>query len=151
MKGRYTLRGSGEAGFAVEDYDRKRQLVIDPTIVYSALLGGGAGDSFGQAIAVDAMGNSYVAGYTYAQDFPLVGTSSLLQGTANGFVAKVDPNGNMVYSTYIEGPVPTSFWEWQAVDSSGSAWVTGVSSSTNFPLVAPFQSSLGGVTAMGWC
>ncbi len=145
VKGRYTLRAGGEAGFAVEDYDRKRQLVIDPTIVYSALLGGGTGDSFGQAIAVDALGNSYVAGYTYAQDFPLVGTSSLLQGTANGFVAKVDPNGNLVYSTYIGG-AGTDQLLGIAVDSSGSAWVTGVSSSTNFPLVAPFQSSLGGVS-----
>ncbi|MDR3699623.1 MAG: SBBP repeat-containing protein [Candidatus Sulfopaludibacter sp.] len=145
VKGRYTLRADGEAGFAVEDYDRKRQLVIDPTIVYSALLGGGTGDSFGQAIAVDALGNSYVAGYTYAQDFPLAGTASLLQGTANGFVAKVDPNGNLVYSTYIGGAGTDQFLG-IAVDASGSAWVTGVSSSTNFPLVSPFQSLPGGVS-----
>ena len=145
VKGRYTLRAAGEAGFAVEDYDRRKQLVIDPTIVYSALLGGGTGDSFGQAIAVDSLGYAYVAGYTYAQDFPLAGTSSLLQGTANGFVTKVDPTGNLVYSTYIGGAGTDQFLG-IAVDSSGAAWVTGVSSSTNFPLVEPFQSLPGGVS-----
>ena len=47
-------------------------LLIDPTIVYSTLLGAGTSSTFGQGIALDSSGNAYVTGYTFAADFPVV-------------------------------------------------------------------------------
>ena len=63
-------------GFSVAEYDRRRALVIDPTLVYSTYLGG-SGDDQGNAIAVDASGYAYVTGGTVSADFPT--TPGILQ------------------------------------------------------------------------
>ena len=62
-------------GFEVDQYDRTRPLVIDPLIIspgitISTLLGGSTDNSTGRAIALDSWGNIYIAGFTYALDFP---------------------------------------------------------------------------------
>src|SRR5712692_3149813 len=61
VAGSYVLRGKQEVGFKLEDYDRRRAVVIDPVLVYSTYLGGSGGD-WGRSIAVDGVGNAYIAG-----------------------------------------------------------------------------------------
>src|SRR5215213_4433420 len=74
---RYLLRPRGEVAFKIGDYDKTRQLVIDPVLVYSTFLGGSGQDAaFG--IAVDSSGNAYIAGSAASLNFP---TSSPLQPT----------------------------------------------------------------------
>ena len=113
-------------------------------VVYSTYLGGSDSDiSFG--IAVDPSGNAYVTGRTRSTNFP---TASPFQGTSRPgsevFVAKLNPTGNaLVYATYLGGSVD-DFGYGIAVDSSGSAYVTGGTSSTDFPTANPFQGALGG-------
>src|SRR5205807_10580662 len=73
-------------------------------LVYSTYLGG-AGDDWGQGIAVDGSGNAYVTGYTNSRDFP---TANALQRSeerraGNDFVAELEPSGAPVYSTYLGG------------------------------------------------
>jgi len=59
--------------------------------VFSAYLGG-SGDDFGYAIAVDPVGNVYVAGVTYSTNFPTFNASdSYLSGSNDVFVAKILP------------------------------------------------------------
>jgi photosystem II stability/assembly factor-like uncharacterized protein len=53
-------------------------------------------------------------------------------GDKDAFVAKFDPAGQVVYSTFIGGTANDEGWD-IAVDAAGNAYVTGVTSSTNFP------------------
>lgn len=116
-------------------------------LVYSTYLGGsnGTGDS-GQAIAVDSDGNAYIAGVATSTNFPTVNSiqSALRSSAGNAFVAELDPNGaGLLYSTYLGGSGATGDQaNGIAVDGAGNAYVVGTTSSTDFPLQAPFQSTL---------
>jgi len=110
---------------------------------YSTYLGG-TGADLGQAIAVDAAGSAYVAGYTNSTNFPTIsafqGAKSGSATTNDGFVVKLSPAGDaLVYSTYLGGASADTISA-IAVDAAGSAFVTGSTESSNFPLQAPFQS-----------
>jgi len=114
-------------------------------LVYSTYLGG-SGYDYGYGIAVDSSGNAHVAGQTWSTDFP---TASPLQasfggGIEDGFVAKLNAAGSaLVYSTYLGGS-GGEYGYGIAVDSSGSAYVTGYTDSTNFPTVDPLQAANSG-------
>jgi beta-propeller repeat-containing protein len=113
--------------------------------VYSTYLGGSAEDS-GQGIAVDGAGNAYITGVTTSIDFP---TANPLQGSNGGssydaFVTKINAAGSaLVYSTYLGGSGFDIAWG-VAVDGSGNAYVTGYTTSTDFPTINPLQAGNGG-------
>jgi hypothetical protein len=129
-------------------------------LVYSTYLGG-AGIDIAFGIAVDAAGEAFVGGGTSSTDFP---TASPLQPTnhsvplpcnprcpplpADGFVAKLNATGSaLVYSTYLGGAKGEAV-QAIALDPAGDAFVTGWTSSTDFPTVSPYQPSpLAGPTA----
>jgi hypothetical protein len=116
-------------------------------LAYSTFLGGADGD-FGQAIAVNAAGNAFVAGYTFSTN--LVTVSPLQNanaGSADAFVVELDPPGTaMVYSTYLGGSGLDRAAA-IAVDGSGNAYVAGDTNSPDFPLTAgALQSVTGGGT-----
>jgi len=142
IQGRYRLLPNRDVTFRLDPYDRSQPLVIDPTIVYAAQLGGGIDDTYGFGIAVDPDGNAYVAGTTYASDFPTANAAyPLWQGGADGFVTKINSSGTaMVYSTFVGGSGTDAFYS-IAVDSSRSAYVVGYSNSPDFPTVNAYQSS----------
>jgi uncharacterized repeat protein (TIGR01451 family) len=141
---RYSLKARGEVTFQVGNYDKTQPLVIDPLLVYSTYLGGSAQDE-GNSIAVDASGNVYIAGQTDSLNFP---TSSPLQATGStgpdAFVAKLNATGSaLIYSTYLGGnnsDVATSI----AIDNAGNAYITGQTSSSNFPVQNALHPTLGG-------
>ncbi|MBF0531267.1 MAG: SBBP repeat-containing protein, partial [Deltaproteobacteria bacterium] len=112
--------------------------------VYSTYLGG-AGEDVGQAIAVDGAGNAYVTGSTSSNNFPLANAlQGGLSGPGDAFVAKINAAGNgMIFSTYLGGSDDDVSYG-LAVDGSGNAYLTGQTSSTNFPLVNPLQGAYGG-------
>lgn len=117
------------------------------TFLYSTFLGGSSSD-FGSAITVDASGSAYVAGYTFSSDFPV--TSGALQTTFRGgslehgdaFVTKLSADGSsLVYSTYLGGSDDDE-GHGIALDSSGDAWVGGLTNSEDFPVTAgAFQTT----------
>jgi predicted MPP superfamily phosphohydrolase len=115
-------------------------------LVYSGFLGGSGGDG-GYGIAVDSSGNAYVTGYTYSSDFPaVVGPyTSYNGGDWDAFVAKVNPSGTaLVYSGFLGG-LGADVGEGIAVDSSGNAYVTGWTSSSDFPAVVGPYTSYNGI------
>jgi hypothetical protein len=149
----YILTASKGVRFRVDPYDHTQSLVIDPVLVYSTYLGGSANDG-GSGIAVDSSGSAYVIGATQSTDFPIANPIQGLEGAQNAFVARLNPAGSaLVFSTYLGG----SGIDWGtgiAVDSSGNAYVTGATSSRNFPTANPFQRNLAGgddafVTVLG--
>lgn len=115
-------------------------------LVYATYLGG-SGDELGKGIAVDAAGAAYVTGFTYSPNFPT--TPNALQKTFGGgacdaFVAKVSPVGDTLsYSTYLGGS-GQDIANGIAVDSTGAAYITGYTSSSNFPTSNAPQGAFGG-------
>jgi hypothetical protein len=118
-------------------------------LTYSTYLGGTV-DAFGSGIAVDAAGNAYVTGYTASSDFPT--TSGAFQATFDGglsdaFVSKLNAAGSaLLYSTYL-GRSGQDEGDGIAIDSSGNAYVIGITVSSNFPTTpGAFQTAFGGGT-----
>jgi hypothetical protein len=145
VAGSYVLEANGQVGFQVGPYDPAQELIIDPVLSYSTYLGG-SGTDFGVGLAVDSAGNAYVSGGTTSTNFPIVGGVQTSMGSATlvAFVAKLNAAGTaLVYSTYLGGNASTDGFK-IAVDSAGDAYVTGYTTSTNFPTVNPIQSSLAG-------
>ncbi len=115
-------------------------------LVYAGYIGGAAAD-YGHAIAVDAAGHAYVAGFTYSDQatFPVaVGPDLTHNGEADAFVAKVKADGTaLVYAGYIGGASP-DLGLGIAVDAAGHAYVTGSAESdeTTFPVAVGPSLSL---------
>jgi hypothetical protein len=147
VKGKYVLRRGHELSFEVASYDTARPLIIDPTLVYSTYLGGSGAD-YGYDIAVDNSGNAYIFGRTSSSDFPTTaGTfQTTNHGGADAFVTKLNPAGTaLIYSTYLGGS-NTDYTSEIALDTSGNAYVTGETLSSDFPITAgAYQTTFGGV------
>jgi Beta-propeller repeat/Abnormal spindle-like microcephaly-assoc'd, ASPM-SPD-2-Hydin len=140
---RYAVTNTHEVRFEVARYDARRVLYIDP-LIYSTYLGGSGHDD-GLGIAVDNSGDAYVTGITNSTNFP---TMNPLQQTYGGdddaFVSKLNASGSaLIYSTYVGG---TGYDQGNsiAVDSSGNAYLTGYTTSTDFPTMNPLQPAYGG-------
>ena len=151
VAGAFALHGR-RVTFAIGPYDHSRELVIDPTLTYATYLGGSDNES-SRGVAVDASGNFYVTGFTFSLDLPHTGGSfqpsyhgGSFQADTGGdaFVAKYSPAGALLYLTYLGGKgddVGSAI----AVDSTGNAYVTGYTSSTDFPTVkGSYQTTFGG-------
>ncbi len=117
--------------------------------LYSTYLGG-AGNDRATAIAVDASGDAYITGSTYSTNFPTQDAfQAKLGGGQDAFAAKVGASGNsLIYSTYLGGSGGTvsapETGNGIAVDSTGSAYIAGATSSSNFPTLSPLQPVLNG-------
>jgi hypothetical protein len=138
--------------FRIAGYDGNKPLIIDPVLSWSTYLGGSGGD-FGNGIAVDEAGNTYVTGLTNTRRSGLPGAvGSRIQSRSGGgddaFVTKLNAAGTaIVYSTYLGG-VGNDEGNGIAVDLAGNAYVIGSTSTSGsgFPGVAgsSIQSTYGG-------
>ena len=145
----YAVDDRGVAWFATGSYDPALPLVIDPHLVYSTLIGGSDIDE-GRDIAVDAAGNVFITGNTRSPNLPSPGPPQPGYGGPLGassfgdaFIAKLNPAGDqLVYLTYLGG-AGEDVADAIAVDGDGSAYVTGMTRSSNFPTVNAFQPAPG--------
>jgi hypothetical protein len=126
------------------------------SLLYSTYLGGNTFD-VPTSIAIDSLGEVHLAGYTMSQNFPV---ANAFQATASanqagmfgtyGFLTKFSPDGSsLIYSTYLAGnsnvvqncgipcwPPPYNAISAVAVDTNGSAYVTGTTNTYNFPVTS---------------
>ncbi|NHJ14965.1 MAG: hypothetical protein EAX95_14890 [Candidatus Thorarchaeota archaeon] len=131
-------------GFNLGHYEMDQSLVIDPVLVFGTYLGGSSSDR-GDGVAAED-GSVYVTGSTFSVNFP---THNANDSTHNGlndcFVAKFDNNGHsLVYSTFIGGS-GDDFGRGIAV-LNGYAYITGDTSSSDFPIVNGYDQSQNGDT-----
>ena len=114
-------------------------------LIYSTYLGGMLGPQAGFGIAVDSVGNAYLTGYTFAPDFPAVNALQPQNGGRNdAFVTKLNSTGSgLIYSTYLGGS-RSDIGASIAADSAGNAFVTGVTTSRDFPRANALQQNHGG-------
>ncbi|HEX2670980.1 MAG TPA: SBBP repeat-containing protein, partial [Polyangiaceae bacterium] len=113
-------------------------------LLYSTYLGG-ALDDYARGIAVSGAGAAYLVGTTFSANFPRVAAlQSSLSGTYDAFVAQLAPGvTGLVYSTYLGGS-GTEYGNAIALDTSGSAYVVGSTTSSNFPILNARQSAHAG-------
>jgi hypothetical protein len=149
------LTNSASFGFAPNGFQTTNQGEGDAFVAklnttghlsYFTYLGGTKADA-ATGIAVDSTDNAYITGSTVSTDFPTAGAVFQPQyggGNADSFVAKLDPTGKtLVYSSYLGG-TNTELASGIAVDTSGSAYITGQTCSEDFPLANPLQDVPGG-------
>lgn len=113
-------------------------------LIYSTYLGGTGYYNEGLGIAIDMLGNAYVAGFTNSLDFPLQNPFQAINkgGNITGFVTKLNSLGNTLgYSTYLGGKGGNDRVFGIDVDCNGFAYVTGQTNSDDFPTLNPFQPS----------
>ena len=155
ISARYVLSDRKRISIRLGSYDDRETLIIDPILSYAIYLGGSSSAS---AVAVDSAGNTYVTGTTVSPDFPVVNALQDFGNPAgcisyNGpfggnypipcphaFIAKLNSDGSaFVYITFLGGTFADS-GTGVAVDIAGNAYVTGVTDSSDFPLVNPLMT-----------
>jgi type IX secretion system substrate protein/beta-propeller repeat-containing protein len=141
---KFKINANGTVGFEAKNYDKTKPLVIDP-LVYATYLGGMTVD-YGYGMDVDSFGNVYVAGFTYATDYPK--TTGAYDESHNGssdiFVTKFNSSGtDLIFSTYIGGS-GNEVANALALDASNDIYITGYSQSNNYPMVNAYDQSHNG-------
>jgi len=138
VEGRYRLLARDTVGVDVTDFDPSRALVIDPVLNYASFFGGGSTDII-NAVTAGADGLIYVAGYTTSSDLQPTynGVNGGISGGKDAFIAAFDPTlyggPSLRYLTYLGGgrdDAATAI----AVDAKSNIYVTGTTSSSDFPL-----------------
>jgi hypothetical protein len=161
VSGRFSIGAHQQVGFQVDAYDRTRELIIDPQLIYSSYLGGSTQQSVPYGMALNTAGDIYLTGITNAVDYPTTpgvifpscpapmtgstkcGPSSL----SSAFVSKISADGRtLIYSTYLGGSGAgtgiggvgsgADYGVGVAVDANDEAWILGGTNSNNFPITA---------------
>ena len=140
----YYFTPPGAASANLEDGFVVKVTAAGDAYSYSTFLGGSALDTAPSGIALDAAADAYVTGYTFS-GFPTTPDAyqtSLPAGAAGpqAFFCELDPGGDsLLYSTFLAGTTgnvltPAGLQSDMAVDSSGNAYLTGVTASNTFPI-----------------
>lgn len=140
---RFRLLGDRRYGFEVDGIDPSQELVIDPGLEWSTLLGGPTFDAV-QHFETDDAGLVTVAGWTRSSTFPT--TAGAFDTTHNStltatdvFVARLDPSqvgaAQLLWSTFLGG-AGEEFPNALALGAGGLVYIGGRTSSANFPTTA---------------
>lgn len=131
--------GGGDVFIAKFDADGK-------TLLYSTFMGGSNADA-GTGIVVDGNGNAYVTGNTKSSNFPIenavIPAHAADNGLEDAFVARLDANGVLDFSSYLGGG-GADLASAIDLDAVGNVYVAGSTESSNFPMLASLDGSLGG-------
>lgn len=115
-------------------------------VVYAVYVGG-SGDEESAAIRVDADGNAVGRGFTFSTDFPTVSSAQpQFGGNRDSVVFKINAAGTgFVFSTYLGGSGFEDCYTGLAVDAAGGVYVSGCTSSTDFPVLNAYDNTIDGL------
>ncbi|HUU75582.1 MAG TPA: SBBP repeat-containing protein, partial [Methanoregulaceae archaeon] len=142
----FSIKYENNVAFEIGEYDHERALIIDPVMKYGLYLRG-IGIANGYGVAVDSSKNAYVTGISNPAPYIVPDPAAVANfGGTDAIVVKINSDGTMpIYITYLGGSEDDTGSAIR-VDGDGYAYVTGTTSSTNFPVVNPLQSQNAGQT-----
>jgi len=138
VDGAYAVAANGEVGFRIGNYDRSRELVIDPVISYASYYGGGIQDNI-NASTLNTANQLYAVGHTYSANLPSTSgelDTSNPNNAANsgglGFITKFSADGSTVlWSTFIGGPAAGTTANGVTVNSADQPYIVGSTTGTS--------------------
>jgi len=150
---RYVLNGTTVSFEFPNGYDESKELVIDPTLVFSSYTGS-TSNNFGFTATYDQNGALYGGGIAFGLGYPTVAGSYSVGfngGTIDIAISKFSANGaSLIYSTYLGGnnaEAPHSM----IVNSQGQLVILGSTSSTNYPTsVGAYDNTFNGGTPVNY-
>ena len=138
----YNIEENGYS-FKVGEYDKKKELIIDP--ILSATFLGGSSEEYIDGIALDGGGNVYVTGWTSSLDFPGIGTGSAdslsWDVRSEGFVVKLNSDLSAILAATFIGGISYDDPYTLAIDFAGNVYVAGWTYSSDFPGIVPSSSA----------
>lgn len=139
--------------FKVGNWNRREPLVIDPSFTFSTYFGG-SGNDIARGIGVDSSGNVYICGSTTSGNLPVTKASyqtSMHGGLTfgDGFLAKFNASGGLAWVTYFGGSADDMAMA-LALDTSGNVYLTGFTTSGDFPKLNAFQATFAGGGGNSW-
>jgi hypothetical protein len=115
-------------------YQKDKELIIDPTLEYSTLIGG-SGWEWPRGITIDDTHNAYITGFTDSDDFPITPDAydTNFNNINDVFITKLNSTGTeLLYSTFLGGgDLDRSYGI--AIDKNDNVYVTGETVSNDFP------------------
>jgi hypothetical protein len=144
IKSGYKTMGT-EHGFEVENYDKSRELIIDPLLVWATYHGGTDGDQ-GLGVACDAKGNVFITGRTSSPGMATSGAfKTSVTGYYDAFLAKYNNSGSLQWATYFGNGVYNSGLG-VCTDTAGNVFITGETDGTGNGMATSgaYQTSRGG-------
>ena len=134
----YRLLGRNRVGFAVAAYDHSRQLIIDPVVAYTAIIGANSRTTL-DAMTADSAGNILVSGVTYASDYPVTVGNNIALGQSAAYITKLDPTGTQIlFSTELLAGIPNAV----ALGPQGSVFMAGIAGD-GFPVTSQSIAACG--------
>ncbi len=144
---RFIQKGDAEFSFEIGDYDKSKELVIDPIVMLSYF--GGSNEDRIVTLKEISTGILIAAGWTSSNNFPT--TEGAYDNTFNdikdAFVCKFDLRGarrNLIYGTFFGGG-GNDYIAGLSIDEVGNVYLGGTTNSSDFPVVNPFNNSLNGL------
>lgn len=151
----FVRKKHNEIAFHIGHYDRSRELIIDPSVVYSSYLGGNSQDE-ALGVAVDSQGIAYLTGATSSPNFPVRFSQQEFTGTIDGFVTAMDPvRGSLLFSTYLGGSSTAYGTAIAVIDvpQQQAVYIAGYTDSPDLPFppsVGQPNGYAGGLDAFVW-
>lgn len=141
IAGHYRILPGRRVAFELADYDRTRELVIDPVLGYKVpsldptIL-------FATSVAADAAGNAYLTGQTTA----------INHGYTDLFVIKISPQGSPLGTFEAGGIGGNTAGDAITLDAAGNIYVAGQTRATGLSTCSTcgFQSALGNAQGASW-
>ncbi len=144
----YVLLADASVGFELGGYDHERPLVIDPELVFlSTIPGGPGGGEWAGDVVIDNDNNVILSGGAN-RFFPaadsIAGSNHVGGSSSDGLLVKLDgTTGAVIYSALFGGSRLDYFNE-LAIDPSGNLYLTGLTKSSDFPVLNALQDTLAG-------
>jgi PKD repeat protein len=149
---RFVQTGKNEIKFETGNYDKSKELIIDP-LIYSTFLGGSQYDEVANVV-LDTAGNVFAVGATQSTNVPVTSGAynTSFGGNWDAYLTKLNSSGTgLIYSTYFGGS-GQEYGIGIDIMPNGEATITGLTYSTNFPLTSgAYQTSHSGTTTTMDC
>lgn len=147
IKGGFELKNNNRIIFKTAEYNPSLALVVDPILSFSTYIPGSYTD-IANSIFLDKEGYIYLTGETNSSTFPIKNAvqSKRGGGWSDIFITKLNKDANeIIFSTYFGGSDTENGYEIK-VDGEGYIYVTGNTSSADFPIKNAFQTNfMGGI------